>query len=89
MSARITGTIQLSFDLGIGDDRVLDLDRGHSFYGRPFEDLVELGEHLALNLVVEGHSLSDVDGWRDLEDSDVVSIRPDADVDWIHVERRP
>lgn len=62
--------------LEIRDPDVLDLNRGESVYGDAFEDEDALLQHLAINLIGEGLSLSSLDGWADLP-RDAVRVRVD------------
>jgi hypothetical protein len=70
----ITLTTYASID--VQDDAVLDLDRGEAMYGVPFASEKALLEHLAINLIGLGLSLSNLDGWADLPD-DAVTVKID------------
>lgn len=67
-------TVEVLGSLTIHDPAALDLDRGESIIGEAFGSEDELLEHLAVNLIGAGHSLSSLDGWADLPD-EAVTVR--------------
>ena len=77
-------TLTSSVTITVSDRAVLDLTRGESFYGKPFEDVDELLQHLARNLIAQGLPLSSLDGWADLPDDAVtVSVGDvEAEIHW-------
>jgi hypothetical protein len=78
---KVYADLTTSATLTINDPRVLDLDRGESWCGKPFENQGALLSHLAVNLVGEQMRLSSLDGWADLPD-DAVTVRTyDMDVE--------
>lgn len=81
MGLKVDAEVTTHATLTINDPRVLDLDRGEAWCGKPFESQETLLRHLAINLVGEDLRLTSLDGWADLPE-DAVTIRTyDMDVE--------
>lgn len=73
-ATEIPVTVEVLGSLTINDPEALDLSRGKTIIGAAFGSEDELLEHLAVNLIGVGHSLSGLDGWADLPD-EAVTVR--------------
>jgi hypothetical protein len=83
----IKASLDVATEITVNDPRVLELDRGVAFVGEPFRNVLDLAKHLAVNLGMGDHTLSQLDGWADLPDTAVTVREVGVEPEWVHIER--